>query len=81
MRKTILAQEMYFPKPNTKHDSEFGSWVCKVLGTRAPRSIQEYNLTTETEIRTLTKPLMREISSSVLVAISRLKVASDPWDF
>ena len=56
-RKTILAQEIYCAKPNTKPDSHYGSWVHKGLGIQAPRIIKEYNLATAISIWPLIQPL------------------------
>ena len=74
--KTILAQEMYFPKPNTKPYSHSGYWVQRGLGTWSPWIIRDYNLAIAISIRQLTQPSTCEIGFSIFAAISWLKVAS-----
>ena len=78
-RETILAREIYCAKPNLEPESQSGSWVCKGLGTQSPRSIREYDLANVIAIRSLTQPLTREMSSSILAAMIQLKVASTTW--
>ena len=56
-RKTILAREIYCAKPNTKLDSQSGSWVRKVLVTRDMQSILKYGPTAIIVIRSLTQLL------------------------
>ena len=65
--ENILVQEIYCAKPNL---------VCMVLGTQAPRIIQEYDHTTVIEIRPLTQPLTFEMGSSIFTDMSQIKVAS-----
>ena len=77
MRKTILAQDIYCANPNTEPESQSGSRVCRVVGNQAPRSTQECDLATTIGIQTLTQPLTCEMGSSIFVAMSRLKLASN----
>ena len=79
MGETILAQNIYCTKHNPNPDSQFGSLVCKRLGTWAPHSTYKYYLTTVIAIQLLTQPLMCEMDSSILVATSWLKVVSTTW--
>ena len=44
VRETILTQEIYCTNPNTKPDYQYGSWVCKGLGTQYTQSIHTRTL-------------------------------------
>ena len=81
VRKTILAQEVYCTKPNTKPVSPSGYWFRKGIGTQYLWSIWEYDLATAITIWQLTQTLMCEMGSSIFVDMSRLKVASTTWAY
>ena len=69
MRETILTQEIYCTNPNTKPDYQYGSWVCKGLGTQYTQIIQEYDLAAAIYIQPLTQPC--EMGSSIFAAMSQ----------
>ena len=79
MGETILAQNIYCTKHNPNPDSQFGSLVCKRLGTRAPWSTWEYDLDTVIDIWMLTQPLTREMGSLIFAATGWIKVTSTTW--
>ena len=79
VHKNILVREIYCTKPNTKTNSQSGSQFCKGIGTWAPQSIREYNLTTVIAIQPSIQTLMCKISYSFFSVTSRLKVVSTTW--
>ena len=76
VRDAILAQNIYCVKPNPKPNAHSGSWIRHGLGAQAPRSTQDYNLVNVISIWLLTWSLTYEMDSSILAAMSPLKVAS-----
>ena len=80
VHKTILSRERYCSNPNPKPNSQSVSWVPKGPGTQAPGRIWEYDLATAIAIWSLKQPLTCEISSYILAAMSRSKVAITPCD-
>ena len=79
VRKTVLAQYIYWNNTNPEPNSHYGSRVPKGFGTKATCSTWEYNLVTIIEIYPLTQPLMYKMGSSIFAAKSQLKAASTTW--
>ena len=51
VHKTILAQDFNCAKTNPDTNSQYNSWVFKVIDTQVPRSTREYNPVTAIVIR------------------------------
>ena len=72
----ILEQNIYCAKPNPETDTHSGSQVCKGLGAWSPQSNLDCDLATAIAIRPLTQLVACKMGSSILAAMSWLKVAS-----
>ena len=77
--KNLLAQESYCANLNPESNFQSVSRVRKGLGTRSPRNIRKYDLTTAISIRPLIQSLTCKMGSSIVLAMSWLKVESKTW--
>ena len=69
MRDAILAQNVYYAKPNPEPDTHSGSFIFKGLGDQALQSTLEYYLATVIVTRLLTQPITCKIGSSSFEAM------------